>query len=244
MEVRASASDNARFEAPATARWLALGAVLGPAIFTCAWLVLGFLSPGFTIWDTLIAPYSPISASISGLGLGPTGPYMNAAFIVSGMLVMAGGMGIFQSLPGLTSRSRRIGSGLLLVSGAGLALDGVFTLESLMLHLLGFVLGIGLLLPGYLVIGRMLRQITGLRRAGTLAAIASPLTLALTVAYFATFSPTAEGAKVGIAGLIERALLVEVFVPIVVLGWLAFRGQKAPKTSRTPLKSAETSTVQ
>jgi hypothetical protein len=38
--------------------------------------VLGFLSPGYTLFGTLIAPYSPISQPISGLGLGPTGAFM------------------------------------------------------------------------------------------------------------------------------------------------------------------------
>src|SRR5919201_717068 len=86
-----------------TARWLALGAIAGPILFTLAWFVLGFLSPGFTIFGTRIAPYSPISAGISGLGLGPTAPYMNAAFVFSGLLVMIGAVGVFQSIPELTA---------------------------------------------------------------------------------------------------------------------------------------------
>ena len=49
-----------------------------------AWFVLGFLSPGYTIFGTVIAPYSPISQPISGLGLGTTGPFMNAAFVLGG----------------------------------------------------------------------------------------------------------------------------------------------------------------
>jgi hypothetical protein len=43
------------------ARLAALGAVAGPILFTLAWLILGFLSPGYTIYGTRIAPYSPIS---------------------------------------------------------------------------------------------------------------------------------------------------------------------------------------
>ena len=78
---------------PATApywqtRWLALGAVAGPVLFTLAWLILGFLSPGYTIFGTLIAPYSPIAQPISGLGLGLTGPFMDAAFVISGILLL------------------------------------------------------------------------------------------------------------------------------------------------------------
>jgi hypothetical protein len=30
---------------PQATRWLALGAVAGPALFTLAWFILGFLSP-------------------------------------------------------------------------------------------------------------------------------------------------------------------------------------------------------
>ncbi len=86
--------------APKAARWLALGAVAGPILFALAWLVLGFLSPGYTLFGTHIAPYSPISQPISGLGLGRTGPYMNAAFVVSGLLLLAGVIGIFQTLEG------------------------------------------------------------------------------------------------------------------------------------------------
>src|SRR5918998_6019931 len=78
-------------------RWLALGAVAGPAVFTLAWFILGFLSPGYTIFGTKIAPYSPISQPISGLGMGPTAPFMNAAFVLSGILLMAGVIGVFQT---------------------------------------------------------------------------------------------------------------------------------------------------
>src|ERR1700719_2319464 len=72
------------------APWLSLGAGAGPILFTIAWLVLGFLSPGYSLWGTRIAPYSPISQPLSGLGLGPTGPYMNAAFVLHGLLILAG----------------------------------------------------------------------------------------------------------------------------------------------------------
>src|SRR5690242_11388587 len=79
-------------------RWFALGAVIGPILFTLAWLVLGFLSPGYTAWGTWISPYSPISQGISGLGLGITAPFMNAAFVLSGLLMLLGVIGIFQCI--------------------------------------------------------------------------------------------------------------------------------------------------
>ena len=86
----------------AGSRWsrrLALGAIAGPALFTAAWLILGFASPGYTVSGTWISPYSPISQPISGLGLGKTAPYMNTAFVVSGLLLLAGVIGVARSLP-------------------------------------------------------------------------------------------------------------------------------------------------
>ena len=79
--------------------WLALGAVAGPVLFTLGWFVLGFISPGYTMWGTRIAPYSIISQPLSGLGLGPTGPLMNAAFIASGLLIVVGAVGVSRRSP-------------------------------------------------------------------------------------------------------------------------------------------------
>src|SRR5437867_3938698 len=78
---------------PLIVRWLALGAVAGPVLFTLAWFILGFLSPGYSLFGTLIAPYSPISQPVSGLGLGPTAPFMNTAFVLSGLLLLVGVVG-------------------------------------------------------------------------------------------------------------------------------------------------------
>src|ERR1700694_2474550 len=77
-------------------RWLALGAVAGPILFTVGWFVLGFVSPGYTMWGARVAPYSAVSQPLSGLGLGPTGSAMNAIFIVSGLLIVVGAIGVFR----------------------------------------------------------------------------------------------------------------------------------------------------
>jgi hypothetical protein len=100
-------------------RWLALGAVAGPLLFTFAWSVLGLLSPGYTLFDTLIAPYSPISQPVSGLGLGPTGPFMNAAFVLSGLLLAAGVLGGVKGIEGLGTVQRWSCALLLLLSPLG-----------------------------------------------------------------------------------------------------------------------------
>jgi hypothetical protein len=214
-------------------RQLALGAVVGPLLFTAVWLVLGFVSPGFTIFGTRIAPYSAVSAGISGLGLGPTAPVMNAAFVLHGVLLGAGVVGIFQSIPELGRAARWWGTILLGLVPLGSVLDGIFTLESFLPHFVGAGLGFGSPVVGFLVVGLLLRRVPRWRRFARWLILGSPLTLALVVLYFATFSPTAEGATTGIAGLTERILIVEVSAWFVAMGWLAFRGRPAPPVPAT-----------
>src|SRR5262249_39331501 len=134
-------------------------AVAGPVLFALAWFVLGFLSPGYTAWGVRIAPYSPISQSISGLGLGVTAPFMNAAFVLCGVLLLIGVVGIFQSITAMGTAARWTCTVLLALSGLGAALDGVFTLESFFLHFLGFALACGVPVLGFLVSGLQLRRL-------------------------------------------------------------------------------------
>lgn len=205
------------------AKWLALGIVAGPILFTHAWLILGFLSPGFTMFGTLISPYSPISQSISGLGLGPTAVYMNAAFILSGLLVMVGAIGTFQCFHELSVGTRKVSTTLFALSGLGMAMDGIFTLGSVLLHTIGFLMGTGIPVAGFLVLGKSFRRIPGLKRLGNWLLLASPLTLALLVLYFSTFDPIASMEGLGVAGLTQRILVIEVHVWLVALGWKAYR---------------------
>jgi hypothetical membrane protein len=219
---------NANPAAPArarnTARRLALGAVAGPALLTLAWLVLGFLSPGYTLFGTLIAPYSPISQPISGLGLGPTGAFMNTAFVLGGLLLLAGVAGIVQTVrPSGRRPAGRVSAALLALSPLGLVVAGSFTLEAVMPHLLGFLLASGTPVASFLTTGRFLRGIPGWRRFGTWLLLGSPLTLVLLVGFFLTFDPAAAGANVGMAGLVQRVLAVEVHAWFVAMGWLAYR---------------------
>jgi high-affinity Fe2+/Pb2+ permease len=100
---------------------------------------------------------------------------------------------------------------------------GSFTLEAVMPHLLGFLLASGTPVASFLTTGRFLRAIPGWRRFGTWLLLGSPLTLVLLVGFFLTFDPAAAGANVGIAGLVQRALAVEVHAWFVAMGWLAYR---------------------
>jgi hypothetical membrane protein len=202
--------------------------VAGPILFTLGWLVLGFVSPGYTMWGTRVAPYSAVSQPLSGLGLGLTGPYMNAIFILSGLLVVAGAIGVFRSIPELSPAARWIGAVLLALPGLGSVMDGIFTLEHFFFHFVGFGLALTTVL-GFPIIGYLLRRVPRWRRFGSWLIVAGPVTLALTVLYFATFTPTIEGIQHGVAGLTERILVVELQAWYVAIGWLAFR--------RSPLRT-------
>jgi hypothetical protein len=207
-------------------RYLAWGAIAGPVVLTAAWLVLGAMSPGYTLWGTRVAPYSPVSQPLSGLGLGPTGPYMNAAFILFGVAVSAGVVGIFRLIPGLTARARWACAGFLALPAAGAMLDGVFTFEHFLPHFIGFGLVLTTVVT-FPAVGFVLRRIPWWRRLGNGLIAAGPLTLVLTVLYFATFTPTVEGIQHGIAGLTERMLIVEVQAWYVALAALALKRSSA-----------------
>jgi hypothetical membrane protein len=214
----------AALAAPRSARWLALGAVAGPALFIFAWLVLGFLSPGYTLFGTLIAPYSPISQPISGLGLGPTGPFMNAAFVLGGLMLLAGVIGVFQTMtPTGRPAARWACAALLALSPLGLMVAGIFTLEEPLPHLIGFLLAVATPVVSFLAAGWFLRGIPRWRGFGNWLLLGSPLTLVLVVLFFLTFDPVAAGAGVGVAGLTQRILALEFHAWFVAMGWLAFR---------------------
>ena len=208
---------------PEATRWLALGAVAGPVLFTLAWVVLGFLSPGYTAWGTRIAPYSPISQGISGLGLGITAPFMNTAFVFSGLLILAGVVSIFQGIREMGALARWSCTVLLALSPLGMAVDGIFTLESFLPHMVGFLLAAASPVLSFVDVGLLLRRIPRWRWLGSWLLLGSPMTLVLLVLYFLTFSPTVAGTQTGVAGLTERILVVEVLAWFVAMGWLAFR---------------------
>lgn len=203
-------------------RWLSLGAVVGPVLFTLSWFVLGFPSPGYALWGTKIAPYSPLSQPVSGLGLGPTGPFMNTAFVLSGLLLLVGVTGAFQSIREVGAGARRTCSALLALSPLGVIWDGIFTLESMLLHSVGFFLAPATPVLSFLVTGLLLCRVPRWRRFGNWLLLGSPLTFALLVLFFTTFNPTTSGAGSGAGGLVQRALIVEVHGWFLALGWLAF----------------------
>jgi len=207
------------------AQWLALGAVAGPIVMTLAWVVLGLMRPATkNEWGVSGGITGMTTQPFSGLGLGPNAFLFNMAFIVSGLLVMAGVFGVFQTIETSDRPSaRRLCVALLALSGLGSVIDGIFTLESFLLHMIGFLLGVGTPVLSFLVAGLFLRHIPRWRRFGTWLLFGSPLTLILVVLFFLNFQYDKMAAGLGVAGLTERILVIEVQAWFVAMGWLAFQ---------------------
>jgi hypothetical protein len=118
---------------------------------------------------------------------------------------------------------------VLALPGLGSVMDGMFTLEHFFLHFLDFGLALTTVV-GFPIVGYLFRRVPCCRGFGSWLIVAGPLTLALTVLYLATFTPTIEGIPHGVAGLTERILVLELQAWYVAIGWLVFRrrGQHRP----------------
>jgi hypothetical membrane protein len=211
---------------PEIGRWLALGAVVGPVLFTLAWIVLGLLQPAMrTEYGVMGGVSGAISNPISGLGVGPNAQLFNAAFILSGLMLLAGVVGIFQTTRASgQAAARRACAALLALSPLGLAMAGIFTLESsLLLHNVAALLLFAPPVLGFLAAGLYFRHIPRWRRFGNWLLVGSPLTLLLMFLFVRTFDLATVAAGLGVAGLTERVLLVEIHAWFVAMGWLAFR---------------------
>ncbi len=205
------------------ARWLALGAIAGPVLFTFAWIILGFVNTGYTLWGVHVAHYSPIQQQISALGVGNTAPFMNATFIITGLLLILGTVGIFRVLRhDLSARAYRWCLALWLLPGIGCITDGIFTFENFFGHFIGFGLAL-MAIFALTFTGLLLRHATDARPLAYGLIAAGPLTVLLTVLFFATFTPTAAGQLTGIAGLTERLLVTEILGWYAVVGLVALR---------------------
>jgi hypothetical protein len=187
--------------------WLARGSIAGAVIFAATWAILGLVRPG----------YSFVSQPISGLGLGPGAAMMNGAFILTGLLFVAGPIGSFMLTRDLGALARWSSAIMLAVSGVGAILCGLFTWESFAPHMIGSALGLAGPILGFFVAGVVLRRSPHWRRLGGGLLAGAALTLILVVVFFATFSVEAVLASRGVAGLIERLLVVEIHVWYIAL---------------------------
>lgn len=209
-------------------RVIAGGAVAGPVLFTASWLVLGFVSDGYTLFGHTFAEYSPVSQPISGLGMGETAPYMNAAFVATGVMLAVGSVAAVLLIDPAGSRWRNWVAGLLACTGVGQAIDGVFDLEHGTVHGIGFLLALGTPAVSFVLAAGLVRRVrgwVGVARGLRWAAVVNVL---LVVAFFSQFTPTAEGAEQGAAGLLQRLAVLHVHAWFVMLAWKALRAQDHP----------------
>jgi hypothetical membrane protein len=201
---------------PTAARWLALGAVVSPVLFTLAWIVLGGLRPG----------YSLLAQPISDLGLGENALFMNTVFVVSGLLLLIGVVGILLCTRAEVGTAARWSFVVLLaLPPLGQSVDGFFTEAPSTLpgHLLGALIGFFTPIVGFLVTGLMLRRSPSFRRVGNWLLLASPLMLVVVFVYFQTGVPGAPFTGLGLGGLTERIMVLHMQAWYAILGWVAFR---------------------
>jgi hypothetical membrane protein len=213
----AKPTPNATPANPATspaARRLALGAIAGPILFTLAWLPLGLLRPG----------YSQIRQQISDLGIGPHGILMDGAFVLGGLLILAGVVGIVQATrTDVGTTARWICTVLLALAPLGEIAVGAFNETHVTGHVTGAILAFQTPIIGFLATGLVLRRSPRWRRIGNWLLVASPLTLVLVQIFLQTGPPGAPLAATGLGGLTERIMVGEIQAWYAALGWLAYR---------------------
>jgi hypothetical membrane protein len=98
-------------------RWLLTGGVIGPILFIAVFLVEGWTRAG----------YDPMRMFVSLLSLGPGGWQQVANFVVSGLLVLGGAVGLRRVL--VDGPGSRWGPWLIGLAGIGLVLAGVFATD-------------------------------------------------------------------------------------------------------------------
>jgi len=208
---------------------------IGSALFTIAWAILGAVSPGYELFGHTIAPYSWISQPVSGLGLGVTGPWMNTAFIVGGLLVVTGTLAAAPQWwrRGALGRAALV---LMSLSGVGMIVCGVFTLESMMLHLSGFLLAVPLPAVGFVLAGLALRRHS--RRLARVGIVGGAASLVLFAVFMAVFDATGAGGNVGVAGLVQRALILVTLATLSTLSIGVVRGSATTRPDARVLASA------
>ena len=193
--------------------------VAAAALFTLTWLVLGRISTGFTLFGDVIAPYNWVAQPVSGLGLGKTGPAMNTVFVLTGVLMAIGVLGVIANLPSLSIPKRAVIGGFFLLSSFGISMCGVFTLEQFKLHFLGFLLATVMPIFGFLALGWWLMPNPAYAGLSRLLIAAAPVTLALLVLQIWSFDPENSGRGLGFGGLTQRILITEVLGVFAILGW-------------------------
>ena len=113
-----SVGDRPRERLAAWVSWAAWAGILGPVLFTAAFLAQEAFRRG---------EYDPVAEPVSALEAGPTGWIQQLNFVVSGLLTMAFAVGLHRGLR--ATRAGIVGPALLFVSGIAFLLAAAFPLR-------------------------------------------------------------------------------------------------------------------
>jgi hypothetical membrane protein len=189
---------------PQATRWLALGGVVGPLLFVGTYTLAGVLRPG----------YSPLRQTISDLGVGSNAWLVDAGLVINGLLLLGFTVSFAWCMrSGLGRGWRWPGSVLLALHGLGLGIAGIFTEApaTLSIHwLVGANLAFFGPVAAFLVVGLALRRAALWRGWGIYTLITSGATLLLVAALFWSLTPGSLVAPLGLGGLMERLLFIEI----------------------------------
>lgn len=204
---------------------LALAGVVGPPLFVTVFTIAGELRTG----------YSATAAAISDLGVGPQAWIQNTNFVVFGALLLLFAIGFRQRMATVIDPGGATASGLLIATtGTGLIGSAIFTAAPATegLHLLlGFLLTFGSAITATVYVGRRLRDVPGWRRFARYSRLTALGAVLLVALSFVALNPSSPLEPLQLGGVIERALVVEVFVWHTAAGSQLLR--RPPEPSRT-----------
>jgi len=205
---------------------LAVAGIAGPLTFLLVVLVQSLLHPD----------YSQVALPISALAAWPGGWVQNVNFIVFGLLMIAYAIGLHLGVR--PSRVGVIGPALLMLSGVGLIVAGLFPWRDIdgdfivpAGHLLGALLSFLGAGTGFIVVSRRMAADPRWRSVATYA-LASGIAIAiLFVATFALVIPP-EAPLHSWGGLVQRVTIVVWFACTVILALRLLYLARAAHTSR------------
>jgi len=201
-------------------KWSGFSAVVFPVLTVLSFTVAGFLRPG----------YSPVSQTISDLGVGPMAWLLNIPLGMLGLVLLAFGLAFSEATrPVMSSRWRWICGMLVGFPGLGLVGASVFTEDpsTLLAHIVvGALLGLYVPVVTFFVVGLRLvrsREWRGYGIYSWVAGLATVAAIAFMQLAFVPGSPL-EGWRLG--GLAERVDLIVILAWYVVMGWRLFSNSR------------------
>ncbi|GHU07238.1 hypothetical protein FACS1894151_01280 [Spirochaetia bacterium] len=208
-------------------KWLSFCSIAGSILLTLAWIVFGlFMPPVHNEYGIIGGILGTISNPISGIGVGPYGIFYNLAFILSGVLIFIGILGVFLFLD-KKSKKHWLMAALLLLSPIGFIIVGVVNLSvSVPLHMIGFFLGGGSLIVGGIIVGLYFRSFKNCKIYGNILIICAPVLLIFTIFSQATFDIELIATGGGIAGIPSRLNVLTGCFMHFIIGFMGIKQSK------------------